>query len=193
MVLFDGQGRAYTVRASDLPGGRSDGVPVTSLIDLQNGKVTAMLSGPPETRVLLATTSGVGFIGVLGDMTARTRAGKAYMNVDEGAALIPPTEVSPGTRHIAALSEEPRLLIFPMDEMKFLSGGKGVILMALNPGEKLLAARAVADRVRVTGIGRGDRVVEYEVAEKGFEPFLGRRARKGKGLPVKMKKAGGLG
>ena len=193
VVLFDGQGRTYTVRASDLPGGKGDGVPVTSLIELQGGKITTMLSGSPETKILLATSVGIGFIGTLGDMTARTRAGKAYMNLDPGAALLPPSIVPPGARFIAALAEEPRLLLFPIEEMKELSGGKGVILVGLSQGERLIAARAVADRVTVVSAGRGGKVSEYEIAEAGFEAYLGKRARKGKALPLKVRSVSGLG
>ena len=41
-------GRVYTVPAASLPGGRGDGVPVTSLIDLGLGaRVVGMLCGQP--------------------------------------------------------------------------------------------------------------------------------------------------
>lgn len=193
VVLLDFAGRAYTVRPTELPGGKGDGVPVTSLVELQNSKVVAMLSGPAETKVLLTTTAGVGFIGRIGDMVARVRAGKAFMAVDDGAFLLPPTPVPEGTRHIAALSGEGRLLVFPVEEMKELAGGKGVILMGLNDGEKLFAARAIADTVTVMGIGRGGKVVDCVVAGSEIETYLGKRARKGRALAVNMKTLISLG
>ena len=55
IVILDTKGRAYTVRASDVPGGRGDGVPVTTLIDLQAGATVAQaISGLPEQKFLVA-------------------------------------------------------------------------------------------------------------------------------------------
>ncbi|MDP2829051.1 MAG: DNA topoisomerase IV subunit A [Sulfuricellaceae bacterium] len=192
VILFDAQGRCYTVRVADLPGGKGDGAPVTSLIDMQGEKIMAMLSGAPDTQVLMATTVGVGFIGVLSDMTARIRAGKAYMNVDEGARLLPPVLVPPGVGTIAALSGEARLLLFPIAEMKSLSGGKGVIIMALNPNEPLLAVCAVLTELKISGTGRGGKIVEFVLPATRFEEFLGKRARKGKPMPVSLKTVSGI-
>jgi topoisomerase IV subunit A len=192
VVLFDTQGRAYTLRPVDLPGGKGDGVPVTSLIDLQGERIVSAISAAPEARYLLASSAGVGFIGCVGDMVARNRAGKAFMTLDEGAVLLPPTPVAAEATMIAALAEEPRLLLFAIEEIKELSGGKGVILIALNAGEKLLAARAVRTGVAVFGTGRGDKAVECLVAGSEIEHFLGKRARKGKVLPMRLKTIGGL-
>jgi topoisomerase-4 subunit A len=192
VVLLDATGRAYTVRPLELPGGKGDGVPVSSLVELQSGKVIAMLSGPAETKILLATTAGVGFIGRLGDMVSRQKAGKAYMTVDEGASLLPPSTVPEGAAWIAALAEEPRLLLFPIDEMKEMSGGKGVILIALEDKEKLIAALATPDCVTVVGIGRGDKQIDHKVCTGSADNWVGKRARKGKVLPVKYKRVSGM-
>jgi topoisomerase-4 subunit A len=192
VVLLDATGRAYTVRPLELPGGKGDGVPVSSLVELQGGKVIAMLSGPAETKILLATTAGVGFIGRLGDMVSRQKAGKAYMTVDEGASLLPPSTVPEGATWIAALAEEPRLLLFPIDEMKEMSGGKGVILIALEDKEKLIAALATPDCVTVVGIGRGDKQIDHKVCTGSADNWVGKRARKGKVLPVKYKRVSGM-
>ncbi len=192
VVLFDGAGRAYTVRPADLPGGKGDGVPVTSLVELHNGPIVAMISAPPEAKFLMATDAGVGFVGTLGDMVARVRAGKAYMNVDEGAELQVPTPVPAEARLVAALSAEGRLLVFGMDEMKELSGGKGVILMGLNDGEKLVAARAIDHAVTVRGLARGDKPAELVIDGEELMACLGKRARKGKALAAKWKAFLGL-
>ncbi|TCJ13909.1 DNA topoisomerase IV subunit A [Parasulfuritortus cantonensis] len=192
VILLDGAGRAYTVRPIDLPGGKGDGVPVSSLVELQGGGVRAMLSAAPETRVLMTTTAGVGFIGRIADMVSRLRAGKAYMAVDEGAELLPPSPVPESARFVAALADEPRLLVFPIEEMKELSGGKGVILIALDGAEKLLGAKACADCVTVFGIGRGDRPVDYQVCSETVDNYAGKRARKGKPLSVKFKRVLGV-
>ena len=51
LVLLDSNGRAYSIKVAELPGGRGDGVPIATLIDLQDGgKITQALSADPETR-----------------------------------------------------------------------------------------------------------------------------------------------
>ncbi len=196
VVLLDATGRSYSLRTSELPGGKGDGAPVTSLLDLSGSKVTAILAAPPETRVLMAASSGVGFIAKLSDMVARVRAGKSFMSLDEGAELLTPTPVPQGAKFIAALSAAsfgtgPRLLVFPIEEMKELSGGKGVILLALAEGEKLAAARAVGESFTVFGHTRGGKEVEQAIVSRDIPLYLHRRARRGQPLS-KLKTGKGI-
>ncbi len=192
VILLDEAGRTYTVRPLDLPGGKGDGVPASSLVELQGGQVVAMLSAPVDTKILLATSAGVGFIGRLGDMVSRQKAGKAYVSVGASAVLLPPAPVAANARFIAALTGEARLLFFPIEEMKALAGGKGVMLVALNPGERLLAALAVAEGVTVMGVGRGDKAMAHQVSGAQADNYLGKRARKGKPLAARFKRVLGL-
>ena len=67
-------------------------------------------------------------------------------------------------------------------------GGKGVTLMDLNIGERLLAAKPIsAEGVLVTGIGRGNKPREEVVKKNHLQYHLGHRARKGKALDVRWK------
>lgn len=188
VILFDATGRVYSLRPGDLPGGKGDGVPVTSLLDFAGSKAVAMLCAPQDTRVLMTSSAGVGFVGKVADMVSRQRAGKAFMNLDEGAGLLNPSVIPADARYIAALSAAsfgtgPRLLIFPIEEMKELSGGKGVILLALAEGEQLAAARAVGDSFIVTGTLRGGKESEQAIVAKDIPNYLHRRARRGQPLP----------
>ena len=83
VVVLDTTGRAYTIRAADIPGGRGDGVPVTTLIELPPGaKVAQAISGLPGQKYLVAGTGGYGFVATLDDMVSRQRAGKAFMTLE---------------------------------------------------------------------------------------------------------------
>jgi topoisomerase-4 subunit A len=196
VVLLDATGRSYSLRTAELPGGKGDGVPVTSLLDLSGSKVSAMLCSPPETRVLMAASTGVGFIAKLADMVARVRAGKAFMSLEEGAELLLPSIVPADAKYIAALSAAsfgtgPRLLVFPIEEIKELAGGKGVILLALAEGEKLAAARAVGVNFTVFGRTRSGKDAEQVIAAKDIPLYLHRRARRGQPLS-KLKTGSGI-
>ncbi len=79
------------------------------------------------------------------------------MTLEEGDEPLPPKVIADKASALACLSGQGRLLVFGIDELKVLSnGGRGVILMELEPKEKLLAAQPISQRgVIVTGIGRG--------------------------------------
>ncbi len=74
--------------------------------------------------------------------------------------------------------------------MKTQSGGRGVIVMALDEGEALAAVAVPADdaMLAVEGIGRGgEAMVEIELKPSQREPLRHRRARKGVPLTPKVK------
>ena len=50
VVVLDTAGRAYTIRASEVPGGRGDGVPVTTLIELQPARKSRRRSPARPSR-----------------------------------------------------------------------------------------------------------------------------------------------
>jgi topoisomerase-4 subunit A len=193
IVLFASNGRVFGVRAADLPGGKGDGVPVSSLIDLQGTRIVGMHAGPAASRVLLATSSGYALIAPLSEMVTRQRIGKQFVTVDDGATLLPVSVLSDTHQELAALSGEGRLLVFPLAEMKVLAGGgKGVQVMALRPGESLLAVVPVTGPLAVRAQGRGDRPQTIELTAAEVEHCRGHRARTGRQVPGKWKRVLGL-
>ena len=84
IVLVGANGRIFSVRALDLPGGKGDGVPATSLVDLAGARIVGMLAGDPETHVLLASSGGTGLRCQLKDLVTRQRAGKAVRERGRG-------------------------------------------------------------------------------------------------------------
>lgn len=190
MLVFGSNGRVYSVPVSALPGARGDGVPVTTLIDLATGtRILHYFAGKAETALLLASTAGYGFTAKLGDMVGRMKAGKAFMTLDDGDEPLAPSAVADDASAIACLSEKGRLLVFGLNEIKQLSsGGRGVILMELEPKEKLIAATAISQKgVKVSGIGRAAKPQEVSLSASGLAIHIGKRARKGKALESKIK------
>src|SRR4029450_326716 len=83
VVVVDTLGRSYTIRASDIPGGRGDGVPVTTLIELPPGaKIAQVVSGSIEQKYLVAGSGGYGFVATLEDMVSRPRSGRTFMTLE---------------------------------------------------------------------------------------------------------------
>ncbi|UTY57852.1 DNA topoisomerase IV subunit A [Massilia sp. erpn] len=193
LLGFGDNGKVYSVPVAALPNARGDGVPITTLVDLSGGaRLLHYFAGPATTQLLLASDSGFGFIAKAGDMVSRLKGGKAFVTLDEDAKPLPPTVVADGTNAIAVISEKARLLVFGMDEMKVLSnGGRGVILIDLDDKEKLVAARAISQKgVIVQGIGNASKAKEERMGVNALQEHIGKRARKGKAMPTRIKPTG---
>ena len=190
VIFLDSGGRAYSVDAAGLPSARGDGVPASSLVEVQNGaKIMHCVAGKADTKVLVASSGGYGFLCSIGDMVSNRRAGREFMSVEAGETPLAPCVYDEAAgNHVIALSGEGRLLAFDIAELRVMSKGRGVILMGLEKGEKLLAA-AVARLISVTvsGIGRGGKEKALEIKGEKLRHHVGHRARMGRVLPEKLK------
>ena len=160
-----------------LPDGRGMGTPLPSFIEIGSGKIAHVLTGKPEDELLIAKTSGYGFICTYGDLLSRQKAGKAFLTLEDGSTILPPAPIvrSAGMDHIAALSEDGRLLVFPLDQMKRLSSGKGVQIIGLKGKETLKSIIAAKGSiVSIKGVFRNK-----PKALLSEEKHFGQRARRG--------------
>lgn len=195
MLGFGSDGRVYTVAVSELPGARGDGSPLTSYVNLAAGsQMVAYYAGHADDLVLISTKGGNGFLANVADMITRNKAGKSFVGLDKktpGDAPLGAAKVSEGMRQVACLSENGRLLVFPLDELKRLpTGGKGVILMGLDPKEFMRSAIAVgADGASYSGLGRGGKPTDTHLDAKTLKGFAGNRARKGHLVDPRLKEA----
>lgn len=190
LIAWGSSGRVYSVDVSVLPGGRGDGVPVTSLIELESGShLMHYYAASADQPLLLASSNGFGFIAKVGDMVSRVKAGKSFMTIDPGAVPLAPMPVLPNATQVACLSSGGRLLVFGIDEMKTLSGGgRGVTLMALDDKETLVQALAIDPAgIVLIGTGRGGKVQDETLSYAGLAPHIGKRARKGRAPDTKLK------
>ena len=193
VIFLDAAGRAYSVDVAGLPSARGDGAPASSLVEVQGGaKIMHCVAGKPETRVLVASSGGYGFLCTLGDMVSNRRAGREFMSMDEGENPLAPCayDDAPGD-HVVALSAGGRLLAFDIAEMRAMARGRGVIVMGLDKDEKLLAVAVTRlTSVAVSGIGRGGKEKVLEIKGERLRHHIGHRARMGRVLPEKLKPTG---
>lgn len=187
LVMLDHRGRAYSIAVANLPGGRGDGVPVASLIDLQPGaRIAHSYAGSSEQILLIASTSGYGFLAKVGDLLSRQRAGKAFLTVAENEQPLPLVPIPANTQKIACLSEKGCFLLFGIDELKLQSGGRGVILMALEKQDALSQVMTVsAAGLIIQGQGRSGKSIQEIWPSRELDDYMGKRARKGKRLDKK--------
>jgi topoisomerase-4 subunit A len=180
VIVLAASGKTFTIAAADIPSGRGDGAPVNTLVNSSGDAIVWIAAGNPAQRLLMNSTAGLGFLCKLGDLESKTRQGKDFFAVSEGAAARPPAAFTEG-KYVAALSSDARLLIFPMEEVpERPNGGVGVQLIAL-PDGVTLADVAVTDgkSLIVSGIKRKNRAVETLDAKQLAE-HMGKRAQRGK-------------
>jgi topoisomerase-4 subunit A len=189
LVAFSNTGRVYTVAVADLPSARGDGQPVTSLVDVEAGaRIVHMVAGPADGRYVIGTRGGYGFVAALENLTSRQRAGKHFVTLAEGDALLRPLPVRPSDHQLAMLTRKGRFLVLDLAELKSLSGGgRGTILMGLDGGDALAQwACAGTEGILASGVYRNkETVVTLDAGE--LSGYAGKRARKGKLLAVKIK------
>jgi topoisomerase IV subunit A len=125
VLLFGSNGRFYTLKASDLPGGRGMGEPVRLMIDLPNeAAIVSLRVHRPEGKLVVASSAGDGFIVPEAEIVAQTRAGKQVLNVKDSVTASVCKALSGD--HIAVVSENGRFLVFPAAELPEMTRGKGV-------------------------------------------------------------------
>jgi topoisomerase-4 subunit A len=193
-VLIGSNGRAYSIPVAQLPGARGDGVPVTTLIDLEAGtRIVHMLAGPAEQAVLVASSASYGFVCKIGDMLSRVKGGKSFMKLGEKDEPLRPALIAAGHERVVTITEKKRLLAFALEEVNTLSGGRGVILQELELRDRLKAV-AVVGQAGVVIEGEGNTGREYNITYAGRDlaTFVSKRARKGKLVTDRIGDVAGL-
>jgi topoisomerase-4 subunit A len=187
LIALSDNGRVYGVPVAALPRGRGDGTPVTAFIELEAGThLVHYIAASAQSLVLLSMSTGLGFMATIGQMTPRAKAGKAFITFDENtqSTLLKPECWEESKRYIACLSGNGRLLIFHASEVKRLpNGGRGVMLMALDEGESLIRAVPAGEAgLELSGMQRRGKSAKGLLKSTAFDPYLGRRARRGRML-----------
>lgn len=189
VILLDSHGRAYSVDAASIPGGRGDGVPAGSLVELDQGAtIVAMLTALPQQHYLLANSGGYGFVIAFKDLVSRTKNGKVVMTVNDNETLLPPLPVpakslSAGSQtELIAVSSANRLLAFPLLELKVMAKGRGLQIMSL-PSDETLNYIVLSDSPEFTLETQGKRGGRHQETLR-VQDISNRRGHKGKELSV---------
>jgi len=187
VFLQDSVGRFYALAGHTLPSARGQGEPATGRLNVSSGALfTDVIMGADDQKVLLGTDAGYGFIGKIGDLYTKNRAGKAVVSLPKGAKILSPKMVNDANAQIAAVTNEGRLLVFPIAELPELAKGKGNKIINI-PGSRLQAREEFVIDYGV--VSAGDSLVVHSgkrylvMKAKDLEHYSGERGRRGHKLP----------
>ena len=190
LVLIDSVGRSYSLPAHSLPGARGQGEPLTGRLSPPEGSsFDHLLTGSVNQRWLMMTDAGFGFITQLSDMHSKNKAGKNLISMPENSQILAPIPVPTNTDtklSLAAITNEGRLLIFPIDEMPTLARGKGNKIINISSArassrEELMTHVILFAEGQTLQILSGKRHMKLKPVD--LEHYLGERGRRGNKLP----------
>ncbi len=190
LMLFATNGKFYALDVASLPGGRGHGEPIRLMADIGNDDaVVAAFLYEGERKLLLASSSGHGFIAPEDDCVSNTRKGKQVLNIAAGAeaAVCRPVGAALGKRDmLAVVGDNKKFLVFPAAELPEMTRGKGVVLQKYQKGG-LSDAKVFNAGDGLTWTDRSGRTQTIE----DWKPYLGKRAQAGriapKGFPTSKK------
>jgi topoisomerase-4 subunit A len=187
LLLFATNGRFYTLAPDKLPSGRGHGEPFRLMIDIEeNADAVELFVHEPGRKLLVASTSGHGFIVAEDEVLAQTRKGKQVLNVAAGdeAALCTPVDGD----SVAVIGENRKLLLFPLNELPEMPRGKGVRLQRYKDGS-LLDAKVFKKKEGLTYLDSAGR--SFVITD--LRDWWGDRAQAGRLPPKGFPKSGRFG
>jgi topoisomerase-4 subunit A len=197
LVFLDSTGRSYTLPAHTLPSARGQGEPLTGRLKPPAGaRFVGLVLATADRRVVLASSSGYGFVSVLGELVSKNRSGKACLGVGENAQALAPALVPvEADALVVVLTSQGRLLAFPLSELPELARGKGnklinIPVAALRAGEETV--------VGVVCMGASDEVLvqagqrHLRLRQRDLDNYRGERGRRGVLLPRGFQKVDSL-
>ena len=183
LILVDNTGRSYGLDSIHLPSARTQGDPITSLLNLPAGaKIDQLLfynqtNGSPN--VLMASSLGYGFINQLANLDTAQKSGKSSINLADGV-LLPIVVMQDDDSLVAVSLSNGNLLIFASDELPKLAKGKGNKLANLKAGETITAITALSDTDALV-ITAGKRTLTLNPND--IANYIAHRANRGNPLP----------
>ena len=188
IILMDSTGRAYSLEAHTLPSARGQGEPVTGKLTLPKGAtIDGAIAGKEGDAVLLASDAGYGFVTKVSDMSSKTRTGKAALTLPKGAKIMPPMALqNKDSDLLVAVTNEGRMLVFPVKDLPELGRGKGNKIINIPSAraasrDELLVALVTLSPEDTLQVNSGRQHLKMKPSD--LEHYRGERGRRGNKLP----------
>ena len=177
-------GRAFTIGADKLPGGRGHGEPIRLNLEVPESEtIVEMLIPEAKARRVVASSKGYGFIVQDAELISSTRKGKIILNVGPKEKLAVCIKVEGDLT--ASIGKNRKLVIFKTEELPEMARGKGVKIQSFADGG-LLDLKTFA---RADGLSWSDSAGRQQSADD-WKDWIGKRAQSGRLAPRGFNKNG---
>ncbi len=198
LAFMDSTGRAYSVVPHTLPSARGQGEPLTGRLKPPEGaRFIGLLMGPKESKALVASDAGYGFVVALEELQSKNKAGKACLSVPKEGTALPPLLLTAPAEDLwlAVATNLGRMLVFPLAEVPELARGKGNKLLNVpsplyKAGDEQVVATALLQESQELLVHAGQRHLRLKF--KDLDNYVGERARRGRKLPRGFQKVDAL-
>ncbi|WOI37193.1 DNA topoisomerase IV subunit A [Alteromonas sp. CI.11.F.A3] len=196
-VFMDTSGRTFSCDAHGLPSARSQGEPLTGRFSLVGGEsFEHVIMASDEAKFLVGSDAGYGFLGTFKDMVSKNKAGKAYLSLPTAAkVMIPKPVTNPESDWCLTISNEGRMLLFPLKDLPSLGKGKGNKLINI-PGAKAQSREEFVTVLAVVPDGASLKVTagkrNMTLSASDLEHYYGERGRRGNKLPRGLQRVDGV-
>ena len=189
VYLMDNTGRSYRLDAHTLPSARGQGEPLTSLLKPTGGaSFVNVLMGQDDSKLIMASSQGYGFINTFADLDTNQKAGKNVINFDDACRLIT-HQIAEQDTLVGVVSSAGHLLVYPLTELPMMKKGKGNKLIDLKDGDSVVAITTFAEGDSLS-LDSGKRTLTLKPMD--IANFMGTRGRRGALLPKGFQKVSGV-
>ena len=189
VYLMDNTGRSYRLDAHTLPSARGQGEPLTSLLKPTGGaSFVNVLMGQDESKLIMASSQGYGFINTFADLDTNQKAGKNVINFDDAFSLIT-HQIGEQDTLVGVVSSAGHLLVYPLTELPMMKKGKGNKLIDLKDGDSVVAITTFSEGDSLS-LDSGKRTLTLKPMD--IANFMGTRGRRGALLPKGFQKVSGV-
>lgn len=179
LIIFATNGRFYTLGVDKLPSGRGFGEPLRLMIDLESGQdIVSLFPYAENTKVVVASSAGKGFVVPSDQLLAQTRGGKQVMNVKD--KVYAKACVLLKGDHLAVLGDNRKMIVFPVSEIPEMTRGQGVKLQSYREGGLADIATFNFTNGLVWKLGATD---SRSHTETNLQPWRGKRGQAGRLVP----------
>ncbi len=189
VYLMDNTGRSYRLDAHTLPSARGQGEPLTSLLKPTGGaSFVNVLMGQDDSKLIMASSQGYGFINTFADLDTNQKAGKNVINFDDAFSLIT-HQIGEQDTLVGVVSSAGHLLVYPLTELPMMKKGKGNKLIDLKDGDSVVAITTFAEGDSLS-LDSGKRTLTLKPMD--IANFMGTRGRRGALLPKGFQKVSAI-
>ncbi|EKO3417152.1 DNA topoisomerase IV subunit A [Vibrio fluvialis] len=187
-VFLGSDGRSYSLESHSLPSARGQGEPITGRLNVAEGtSIRQVVMGEEDQLWLVGSDAGYGFVCKGTDLLSKNRSGKALVNLPDNAEVMTPQAVNDlQSDEILAITNQGRMLLFPIKDLPQLGKGKGNKIINI-PAAKAKSREEVVSHL--LALPKDVSVTLYAGKRKlGLKPsdldnFRGERGRRGALLP----------